>query len=532
MFNFLSSLRFRAFAVAFLSFASLFWLVNYNINRLLEQIAIENIQSNVRQTSETMNLAIAPYTSAEGLETLTEYMTELISGSEVAIVYFALVDESGQVILATEATPSPLPEPTSEEKYLSESVLHINQPTLLYGNQIGQLRFGMTWKQLKKGIAELNHELFVLLSVGFAFMTLLIFFLVFILVKRISSLMSVSVRFGSGDYDVRANGKGHDELSRLARNFNNMAESIKTHVDDLEISRHEVSKLNETLEDRVRERTAELKTALDDLKKTQAELVHSEKLASLGSIVAAVAHELNTPIGNALTVATSFSEKTREFEELIKQGLKRSTLNDYTENAYSAAELMERNLGKAAELILSFKNVAIDQTSSKRREFDLQQTINEIVSTLRPTFKKSGIELQTDLQPGIKMDSYPGSIGQIITNFINNSILHGFKDRDAGVMHLSFELHEKNWIKLVFSDNGNGISKENIRQIYDPFFTTQLGKGGSGLGLNIVHNIVTGLLGGSIDVDSEIGHGVKFTLFIPVVAPEVDPAVLESGAVI
>ena len=462
---------------------------------------------------------------------MREYITELISGAEVAIVYFAIVDEAGKTVLRTETAPSPLPKPTFEENYLTEDILHISQPTLLYGNQIGQLRFGLTWRQLKNGIADVNQELFILLSVGFALMTILIFFLVFMLVKRVTSLMSVSMEFGSGNYDVRANDRGHDELSRLASNFNYMAKAIQKHVTDMEVSRNEIAKLNETLEDRVRERTAELKTALDDLKKTQDELVHSEKLASLGSIVAAVAHELNTPIGNALTVATSFSEKTREFEEKIKQGLKRSSLNDYTQNAHSAADLMERNLSKAAELILSFKNVAIDQTSSKRRQFDMEQTINEIVSTLRPTFKKTGVSLETDIEPGINMDSFPGSIGQIITNFINNSILHGFKGREDGVMRLTCKLHQDGWVKLIFSDNGNGISKEHIKQIYDPFFTTQLGQGGSGLGLNIVHNMITGLLGGSINVESELGHGVEFTLFLPTVAPDVDPSVLENGTV-
>ncbi len=528
MSDFFSSLRFKAFAVAFLSFATLFVLVILNTNKLLDVIAVENIHSNVRQTSETMNLAIAPYTSREGLETLNDYIQELISGGEVGIVYLAIVDEDGRVVIRTETAPQPLPEPTSEENFLLNEVIHIEQPTLLYGNQIGMLRFGMTWKQLHDGIRTVNVEIITLLSIGFLMMIVLIFYLVFRIIKRLSILISSSQQIGEGHYHVRAPSRGGDEIAQLATHFNRMAQAIENHIRDIEASRMRVEELNVSLEDRVKDRTVELASALEDLKKTQAELIQSEKLAGLGSIVAAVAHELNTPIGNALTVATSFAEKTREFEQQISQGLKRSTLNSFTENVYSAADLLERNLGKASELILSFKHVAIDQTSSKRRVFDLAITLKEVVATLRPTFKKSGHRLELDLEEGIEMDSYPGSIGQIVTNFINNSLLHAFADKQQGLMRLSCFPDADGWVRLVFSDNGRGISSENIKQIFDPFFTTQLGKGGSGLGLNIVHNMVTGLLGGSIVVDSKVGEGTVFTTILPVVAPEIDSDTIDT----
>lgn len=528
MTGFFSSLRFKAFAVAFLSFATLFLLVIVNTNKLFDVIAVENIHSNVRQTSETMNLAIAPYTSQDGLETLNDYIQELISGGEVGIVYLAIVDENGRVVIQTETTPQPLPEPTPEDNFLSNDVIHIEQPTLLYGNQIGMLRFGMTWRQLHDGIHTINREIITLLSIGFLLMIVLIFYLVFRIITRVSVLISSSQEIGEGHYHVRAPSKGRDEIARLATHFNQMAQAIENHIKDIETGRTRVEELNVSLEDRVKERTAELATALEDLRKTQDELVQSEKLAGLGSIVAAVAHELNTPIGNALTVATSFAEKTKKFERDISQGLKRSTLNSFSENVYSAADLLERNLSKASELILSFKHVAIDQTSSKRRVFDLAITLNEVVATLRPTFKKSGHRLELDLEDGIEMDSYPGSIGQIVTNFINNSLLHAFTDKQEGVMKLSSSPEAEDWVKLVFSDNGKGISSENIKQVFDPFFTTQLGKGGSGLGLNIVHNMVTGLLGGSIVVDSKDGEGTVFTIILPAVAPEVDSDTVDT----
>ena len=407
-------------------------------------------------------------------------------------------------------------------------MIHIEQPTLLYGNQIGMLRFGMTWKQLHDGIQSVNREIITLLSVGFLLMITLIFFLVYQIIKRLSVLISSSQQIGAGHYEVRAPSRGNDEIARLATHFNQMAQAIEHHIADIETSRMRVEELNVSLEDRVKERTAELALALEDLKKTQDELVQSEKLAGLGSIVAAVAHELNTPIGNALTVATSFSEKTREFEQDISQGLKRSTLNNFTENVHSAADLLERNLSKASELILSFKHVATDQTSSKRRKFDLATMLYEVIATLRPTFKKTGHKLEVALDKGIEMDSFPGPIGQIVTNFINNAILHAFSEMNEGTMKLTCSRETEGWVKLVFSDNGQGISKENIKQVFDPFFTTQLGKGGSGLGLNIVHNMVTGLLGGSIVAESEVGAGAVFTIILPEVAPESVPETADA----
>jgi len=520
MTDFFSSLRFKASAVAFLSFSALFLLVIFNTQKLLEVIALENIHSNVRQTSETMNLAIAPYTSQEGLETLNDYIKELISGGESGIVYLAIVDETGHVVIKTKTAPEQLPEPTSEDDFLLNEVIHIEQPTLLYGNQIGMLRFGMTWKQLHEGIQSLNREIITLLSVGFLLIISLIFYLALRIINRLSALIASSREIGEGHYQVRVPSRGNDELSKLATHFNKMAQAIEDRIVDIESSRKRVEELNISLEDRVRERTTELATALEDLKKTQNELIQSEKLAGLGSIVAAVAHELNTPIGNALTVATSFAEKTREFEQDVSRGLKRSTLNNFTENVYSATDLLERNLSKASELILSFKHVAIDQTSSKRRYFDLGVTLHEVIATLRPTFKKTGHRLLEDFEEGIEMDSYPGPIGQIVTNLINNSILHGFADMTEGTMNLSCSRETKDWVKLVFADNGEGISNENIKQVFDPFFTTQLGQGGSGLGLNIVHNMVTGLLGGSIVVESEVGQGAVFIIMLPTVAPE------------
>lgn len=281
--------------------------------------------------------------------------------------------------------------------------------------------------------------------------------------------------------------------------------------------RHEMEErmaaLNVDLEARVEARTADLQRAQDDL-------IRAEKLAALGSLVAGIAHELNTPIGNSVTVASTLHEKTAEFAELIADGtLKRSSLNNYLGAAQTASDLLLRSLNQARNLVASFKQVAVDQTSDQRRPFDLREVVGEVLTTLSPTIRKTPFSVVIDIPEGIVMDSYPGPLGQIINNFVTNALLHAFEGRLAGIVTLHAELAEEGNLTLTVRDDGNGIPEEHLRRIFDPFFTTKLGKGGSGLGLNIVYNIVTRVLGGRISVSSRLGAGTTFVLTMPVSAP-------------
>lgn len=290
----------------------------------------------------------------------------------------------------------------------------------------------------------------------------------------------------------------------------------------------EIREMTTQLEERVRLRTlnlqqanSELAAAMDSLKHTQDELVRSEKMAALGSLVAGVAHELNTPIGNSVTVASTLQDKTNELLRDVKAGiLKRSALDRYLENAATGTALLMRTLGMARELIRSFKQVAVDQSSSHRRQFDLQLALEELIITLTPMYKKTPYTLVTELAPGINMDSYPGPLGQIITNFMTNALSHAFEHCESGEMRLSTRLLEDDKVQIVFADNGAGMSEQVQKRVFDPFFTTKLGQGGSGLGMNIAYNLVTGVLGGEIRLQSKLGEGTSFYLTIPLVAPQ------------
>lgn len=303
--------------------------------------------------------------------------------------------------------------------------------------------------------------------------------------------------------------------------------SIAADISDRKAAEAALLKLNSELEDRVRQRTQEISDANTQLRDTlatlrfaQEELLRSEKLASLGSLVAGVAHELNTPLGNSLTVATTLADRLRGFNLEFESGtLRRSSLNDFVAATRQASELLTGNLLKASELITHFKQVAVDQTSDQRRPFDLAEVVGEVVTTLRPQFKATPHIIEVDIPPDIRMDSFPGPLGQILTNLVNNALFHGFDGATAGVVHISAS-QSGDLARILVADNGRGIPAEHQSRVFDPFFTTRLGQGGSGLGLHIVYSIVTRILGGRIMLSSQSGAGTSFHLELPLIAPE------------
>lgn len=294
-------------------------------------------------------------------------------------------------------------------------------------------------------------------------------------------------------------------------------------------AQHSLLQLNAELDTRVHERTAalqqssqQLQGALDDLRRTQAQLVQSEKLAGLGSIVAAVAHELNTPIGNCVTVASTLQHKTEAFGDQVSAGaLRRSQLDDYLHSAREGMQLLLRGLNRTHDLVANFKRVAVDQSSSQRRVFDLRQAVDDVAALMQPTLRTTPFQLHLSVPHKLMMDSFPGAVEQIVTNLVTNSLMHGFFGRELGNMWLQAEpLQEQGGqVRLLYRDDGVGMTPEVLSHIFDPFFTTALGLGGSGLGMSICYNLITGPLGGSITVASEPGQGSSFTLLLPLVAP-------------
>ena len=288
---------------------------------------------------------------------------------------------------------------------------------------------------------------------------------------------------------------------------------------DITEQRQAEAALNERAE-ALQQALKDLGNVIENLEQTQDELVRSEKLAALGSMVAGVAHELNTPIGNSLMVASHLVETSKKMKESLKTGLKKSMLDEFLGDTDTAGDVLMRNLGKAAELVSSFKQVAVDQTSSQRRSFNLAEMLAEVLTSLGPTIKMTPYVVEQNISNDLSMNSFPGPLGQVLTNLINNAIIHGFDGREHGHSCIEAKKPEDGGqIVLKISDDGKGIPPAVLPRIFDPFFTTKLGQGGSGLGLNIVHNMVFGILGGRITADSVPDEGSCFTLVLPLSAP-------------
>lgn len=289
----------------------------------------------------------------------------------------------------------------------------------------------------------------------------------------------------------------------------------------------ELRALNDELEQRVAARTEalaraheEVAAALASLRQTQDQLVQSETLAALGRLVAGVAHELNTPIGNALMAVSTLRESSQQFQREIDRGLRKSVLEAFVRDLTTGLEISERNMHKAGELIASFKQVAVDQTSSQRRRFEVQEIVSETLMTLHPTLKRTPYRVQADIEPGLWMDSYPGPLGQVLANLINNAVMHAFDGRDHGTVRITAQAREENGgVRIRVADDGSGIPEEARKRVFEPFYTTRLGRGGTGLGLHIVHANVTRVLGGTVRLVDDATGGAVFELELPQVAP-------------
>jgi signal transduction histidine kinase len=248
----------------------------------------------------------------------------------------------------------------------------------------------------------------------------------------------------------------------------------------------------------------------------QSELQRNEKMASLGRLVAGIAHEINTPIGIGVTAtSTLHSEIKLVLAELTEGKLGKNRLQQFLHSARENVMVTERNLLRAAELIKSFKEIAVDQNSDVRRWINVNDYLNEILLNLSPSVKHTPYRWQSQCPQDLLIDTYPGSLSQIITNFINNSILHGFEGKSAGLMQIELSSDASGALILDYRDDGCGMDENTQKHIFDPFFTTKLGQGGSGLGMNIVYNLITQRLKGTIDIQSRLNQGVHFHCVFP-----------------
>jgi signal transduction histidine kinase len=310
------------------------------------------------------------------------------------------------------------------------------------------------------------------------------------------------MRIGSG-VDVTLTSIALADRINILRGELELAE-IKTKALNLQLDQY-----NKTLEQRVLERTTQLKESRD-------RLVQAEKMASLGELVSGVAHEINTPIGIGVTAASTLTKSTQSLETSLKNNtMTKTDFERYLDTARQSSELILKHLLRAGELVKSFKMVSADQTSSEKRQFLIGAYIEDVITSLRPEIKKTSLNIKINYVKDIEISSYPGAIAQIITNLLMNSIIHGYEKGSQGNIIIDIS-QTVDRVLIDFKDDGKGIEGDILPKIFNPFFTTRRGFGGTGLGLNIVFNLINQTLKGAITCQSELKAGTVFHISLPI----------------
>lgn len=266
---------------------------------------------------------------------------------------------------------------------------------------------------------------------------------------------------------------------------------------------------------------AELERSLAQLHEQREALAKSEARATISTLVASVSHELGTPIGNSTVTAEVLLEMSEKISADLESGkVKRSELEEFVLNVREGCQLLKKNLSRAGDLVSSFKQVAADQASEQRRRFDLAQAVHEILATMAPSLRFKPQKVVVEISPGIAMDSHPGALGQVVINLVNNAYMHAFEGKTDGVLTISAELLNDEQVSLCFVDNGIGMTPELQARILEPYFSTKIGQGGTGLGMPIVSNLVQKSLGGKFQISSQPGQGTRIEIVLPLSLPE------------
>ena len=425
------------------------------------------------------------------------------------VVSIAIWDDKG--------TPFATRSRSAEDSRLVDSTTHLVERNM---TKVGKLTIQMSTAGYLRKVDEVRLQYMkhaAQVSIGALLVILLLMH--WRLVRPLDELVAASGRLEKGQLDVPIRPVFRDEVGALADSLEATRLALLHLIAQLESRNMELTDANEHLEQRVAERTESLAQTLQTLERAQEKIIQTEKLASLGRVVAGVAHELNTPIGNALTVASTIQAELIDLKtELDSSTMRRSSLEHFIARADEGLALSLSNLQRAAHLISDFKQVAVDQTSDQRRAFNLAEVTTEVLNMLQPTLRKSGCQVTKNLDATVVCDGFPGRYGQVLTNLVINATVHAFDGRVGGNIYVSIGAPDADTVELVVADDGLGMEDQVRARIFDPFFTTKMGRGGTGLGMNIVHGIVTHILEGQISVHSTPGEGTRIRVVFPRVA--------------
>jgi signal transduction histidine kinase len=411
-----------------------------------------------------------------------------------------------EVFLSSQRVDTKVKEKTSE-------ILLVTNKLLNYSSQLmqeQQRRMRINTQYQRNLLNNISISLLIALVITFLVLGVLVYLLLQSILTPVNVLSQKAKEIASGNFDAKIVLYGTDEIGELARSLENMKDNMLDHQRELEDT---VTKRTQHLD----VTNSVLRDIIADLNKTQEELVQSEKMASLGRLVAGFAHEINTPIGVAVSTISHIPDMILQLNEMLSgDEVDGDELDRLLENLGKASSLGMSNLNKAADLVRRFKRTSMDQTSEDIRDFNLCELLNDSLVTLHNVFKNTQIELDLQCVKKLPVCSQPGIIGQVMTNLLMNSYKHGFNSgKLAGKITIVASFDGEAGVNIKFSDNGCGISPDNLAHIFEPFVTTARSQGGSGLGLYISYNIITTQLNGEITCHSELGNGVVFDVHIP-----------------
>lgn len=519
-------------------------LVFSGLEALTESASIQ-LEKRARATARLLATAGHEAIIAEDLATLSAVLDEAVRDRD--IVFARFVDDRGDLLvqaISAGTDDGTGPEQSAEDGtviglnlleswdigFLDHSagggVIAVSQPVVVAGAVFGRVDVSLSRNSVAKAQSDALTRMSLIALANVALVAVFGLLIGRVLTRQLTLLKDGANKLAHGELGYQIDILSRDELGTTASVMNRMSSDLKD--------------LYENLEKKVAARTHQsdmanrhLKKTITALRETRDQLIEQEKLASLGRLVAGVAHEINTPVGVGLTAASYLQEETLDFNGAMAGGTaNEEDLQAYMDTSVQASEIILHNLNRASALISSFKQVAVDRTNQERRFFNLKDYIEELVVSLAPVLRGKRHEVIVTGDPGIEIDSYPGAISQIITNLVVNAVRHAYDDRQAGSMTIDTASDDEVFT-IEFRDDGKGIPEDNINRIFDPFFTTSRESGGTGLGLNIVYNLTVQLLKGRILCESTAGHGTCFKIICPLscdedgAAPDHDQDLLE-----
>lgn len=513
------SITFIALLAASISLAM---LLNYNFK--------QNLDSSTRSSLAILAYNLAPAVSFGDSDGINQLLASFKTSPDVVVANVYGLSANGELNLmgdySTDASYISQQDIRSyQDGYFKGGHFQYTIPIQVDNETIGYLYQYSVSSQLDKFqlqvFAIITATLLTCLLLGLVISLKFQNFLLAPLLRLVETTKQISQQ---KDYSIRVNQQGSDEFALLSASFNQMLDEIEQHNQKQQAIEEEIRQLNLNLENKVNQRTDELagankylKNALNELEQSHNQLVEQEKMASLGGLVAGIAHEINTPVGIGVTAISHLSYMIKELRtKFADKIVTQNYMQAFLENSEKSAEISLYNLSRAADIISNFKLIAVDQSSDQMRTIDLNNYLHEVILSLHPKLKRLKHQIKIDCDDKLQVYCRAGALVQIITNLVMNSVIHGFENKEQGNITITC-LSKENRVHIYYEDDGCGMSAETLAKLFEPFYTTKRGKGGSGLGAHLVYNLVTQALNGHISASSVLDQGLKYNIEFPII---------------